>query len=458
MALTRRCIHCMAGIDCADFCASCKKPAFWQKERPCDALPARYLLCQKQYYLGDVLGSGGFGITYLAWDNKYRRRVAVKELFPRYAAARNRQNGHITASEAHLRQFLHVKKRFCQEAQALYELRDVPEIIDVYHLFEENGTAYYVMEYLEGRDLKKYIGECGRIPWTQMVKPLTMILRALHALHRKNLIHRDISPDNIFFRKDGGAKLIDFGSARSMNTDQMTKILKERFAPYEQFEDYGNQGPWTDIYSLSITIYYALSGVLPPRATDRYIAWKMQRDPFGLVKPIEGFCPDLPSCVARALRKGMAVTVEQRYHTIQEFAQGLFPNQNILGGQAWLNMSPKQASARKDTNKKYADIREGRQIKCIKGMYTGRKQGLRAGIVLMVGRNADCGLRYPDQSPGISRKQCSLMLDNKGVLYVRDENSTYGTYLDGKRLKPAVWVPLKRGNIIHFAKEQYYVL
>lgn len=466
MEQTGRCIHCMAGMASGEVCANCGKPAFREPDRPMDALPARYLLCQKQYYLGRVLGSGGFGITYLAWDQKYRRRVAVKELFPRYAASRDRQTSRIISMANYQQQFQHVKKRFCQEAQSLYELRSVPEVIDVYHLFEENGTAYYVMEYLEGVDLKKYLAEHGRIPWVQMVNPLCMVLRALYALHSKNLIHRDISPDNIFFLREGGAKLIDFGSARNMDADQMTRILKERFAPYEQFEEHGNQGPWTDIYSLSVTIYYALSGILPPRATDRYIAWKMQNDPMGLAKPIGELCPQLPGHVAQALQKGMAPSMEQRTHTIQEFAQGLFPGQNILGvqsqqdwhGQRSVSKPSGSPPVKQSLGSENTAGGAGRQIKCVSGIFAGRIHSLRPGLFLLVGRSPECALRYPDHSPGISRRQCSFMTDNKGILYVRDENSSYGTYLEGKRLPPMVWVPLGRGSRISFAREQYCVV
>lgn len=152
MGQESRCIHCMQGVVLRGVCTSCGKPETEDAQRPINALPVRYLLGQKQYELGRVLGSGGYGITYLAWDQKGERRVAVKELFPAHAVRRGENGRDVVVTQGQQQYFQHVKQRFCEEAQALYGLKNVPEVIDVYRLFEENGTAYYVMEYLEGMD------------------------------------------------------------------------------------------------------------------------------------------------------------------------------------------------------------------------------------------------------------------------------------------------------------------
>lgn len=446
MGQTERCTYCMLGSISGGRCTHCGRTGLETSIRSEQALPPRHMLCQKQYYLGRVLGNGGFGITYLAWDCKNKRRVAVKELFPKQTVSR--MGGfRILAAPDKQQYFQHVKKRFCEEAQVLYELRNVPEVMDVYHLFEENGTAYYVMEYLEGEDLKRNLSKNGKMKWVQIKDSLCMILRALHVLHSKNLIHRDITPDNIFLMKNGGAKLLDFGSARSyMGSDNLTVILKKQFAPYEQFAENGKQGPWTDIYSLSVTLYYALSGVLPPMATARIFAIKSHPAHQDPVKPIEELCPDLPGNVSYALHKGMEVMAEQRYQTIQQFTEQLFPGMDILAAY------PKERA-----RKQPSGMRLGQtiRVKCEKGILPGENQELRPGIITTIGRGVDCQIQYPSDSRGISRRQCSFTLDNKKIAYIRDENSSFGTYVDGNRLNPMVWYPIKSGNKISFAQEEY---
>lgn len=449
MERTQRCIHCMLGTISGGRCTHCGRTAAETGTRPEQALPPHYMLCQNQYHLGNVLGNGGFGITYLAWDCKNKRRVAVKELFPKQAVNRAGISRVLTVPDKR-EYFQHVKRRFCEEAQILYGLRNIPEVIDVYHLFEENGTAYYVMEYLEGRDLKRTLARDGKMKWEQIRDPLCMILRALYVLHSKNLIHRDITPDNIFLMKNRGAKLLDFGSARSyMDSRHLTVLLKRQFAPYEQFAENGKQGPWTDIFSLSVTLYYALSGVLPPTAADRIVAVRTQppyKDP---VKPIEELCPDLPENVAYALRKGMEVMAEQRYQTVQEFSNQLFPGMDLLSGYS-------KGKVKKQTS----DMRTGQTaiIKCKKGVFFGKNQELHPGIIISIGRGTDCQIQYPSNSRGISRRQCSFTMDNKKIAYVRDENSKYGTFMDGRRLNPMEWQPVKNGNKICFAQEEYYLI
>ncbi|MCI9416299.1 MAG: protein kinase [Eubacterium sp.] len=435
----KNCIYCMFGSISDGFCTRCGKPAS-EPNRPTEALPARYLL-GRQYSIGRILGNGGFGITYLAFDGKNRRRVAVKELFPRYPRESFRRTGaQITVTGEERQYFDYVKKRFRQEAQALYELRNVPEIINVYHLLEENGTVYFVMEYLEGEDLKHSLARRGRMRWEELEEPLRMILRALDALHHKGLIHRDISPDNIFLPRGGGAKLIDFGAARDFTGNrELTAVLKGNFAPFEQFRS-EKQGPWTDIYALSATLYFAMGGKLPVKATDRMVALAYgEKDP---LLPIQALCPDLPPHVAKTLNWGMEVTAKQRPQTVAGFAERLFPGEN---GHAAQQEGDSQTG-------------NGHCVRCVNGILKGRSVPLSPGVCTLFGRNNDCGVRYPVNSQGISRHQCSMMLDNKGIAYIRDENSSYGTYVNGGRLKPLVWQPVKSGSRIRFATEEYLVM
>lgn len=450
----------MSGVLEGGVCTHCGKTAGDGEVRPMQTLPAGYLLCNRQYYLGRVLGSGGFGITYLAWDRKNNRKAAVKEFFPQHLAVRDEKSPQVVVGKEQDAEFQHSKMRFLQEAQALYELDDVPEVIDVFHLFEENGTAYYVMELLEGQDLKKYLAVNGVMSWVQLQSSLIMILRALDAVHRKKMIHRDISPDNIFMLQGGGAKLIDFGNARSyMSSNPLTKIIKTRFAPVEQFSDEGRQGPWTDIYSLCVTMYYALSGTLPPPSSERLICMKEQgKDP---VKPLETLNPKLPLHVVRAIRKGMAVMEQKRFHTVRELSEQLFPDKNILERQALPKL--RQIPEAKQPTESFHGSNYSRQtafptIQCIQGVLQGKQLSLRPGRVETVGRGRDVSVVYPAECPGISRHQCSFTLDNKGSAYVRDDGSSYGTRLNDRHLKPMEWNLVKKGDIICFAKEKYRIL
>lgn len=441
------CIYCMSGTLKNGVCTHCRR-ADNDTGRPAHALPARHTLCGGQYYLGRVLGAGGYGITYLAWDQRNSRRVAVKEFFPQHLVTRDFPNAKLRVPQDFEEEFAHTKMRFQQEAQALNELRAVPEITDIWHLFDENKTAYYVMEFLEGTDLKGYLAANGVMQWNVLQNTIRMLLRALKAVHEKQMIHRDISPDNIFMVKDGRAKLIDFGNARSyMSQSPLTKILKTRFAPVEQYRNEGGQGPWTDIYSLCVTIYYALSGVLPPPATERMIAVKSHRgDP---LQPLSSLNPQIPAHVLSAVQKGMEILPEQRYQSVQELSKELFGGLNIFGEQALPDR--KQQMPAQNKNKLP-------MLQCIQGRMKGKSLVLKLGKIESLGRGSGTSIVYPMDCKGISRHQCSFMLDNKGIIYVRDDGSSYGTNVNGRRLSPLQWYPLRRGDCISFAKEEYKIL
>lgn len=449
MDLSEICIQCMSGVIRDGICTHCGKTEREDAPRPGMALPARHTLCGQQYSVGRVLGSGGFGITYLAWDEKKGCRVAVKEFFPRHLVVRNGQGTAISYRQENREEFRHCKLRFCQEAQTLYELRRVPEVIDIFHLFEENGTAYFAMEFLDGKDLKGYLAEEGVMQWAKLQEPIRMILRALHAIHGRNLIHRDISPGNVFMLHGGKAKLIDFGNARCYSSgNPLTRIVNAAFAPPEQFTDDCRQGPWTDIYSLSVTIYYALAGILPPSATDRMIAIKSHgSDP---ARPLHQIRPEIPLQVSQAIEQGMEVTVQRRYKSVHEFAGKLFAGEDIL--------SPEIARGQADSIKQRINTDNGFPvICCVRGKMKGKRLVLRPGMTEMLGRGSDVTVAYPADSPGVSRCQCSFMADNKGIIYVQDTNSSYGTKLNGEKMKPFKWYRIEKGDSVGFAGEEYKI-
>lgn len=225
-----------------------------------------------QYVIGRVLGHGSFGITYLAYDRSLKVKVAIKEYFPAEYATRHPQDmSVIPYPGAKGELFQSGKRKFIAEAQLLSSFRS-PYIIRIRHFFEEANTAYFVMEYLEGQTLKDYLeGHGGKISFEQMRPIMTAMLDALEEVHSHNSYHRDIKPDNIYMTLQELPILLDFGSARQQTQHQTAtfSLLTPGFAPIEQYSTHGIQGPWTDIYGVAATVFYALTGEIPPYPQDR---------------------------------------------------------------------------------------------------------------------------------------------------------------------------------------------
>ena len=410
----------MKGSTETGVCPICGKPDNWDVSRPMIALPSKYIV-GGQYYLGKVIGCGGFGITYIAYDINLNRRVAIKELFPNKDVTREHNGSTVNIVLGQEDYVKHIKKRFLEEAQALYAFTNESDIINVYRLFEENNTAYYSMEYLEGMDLKSRLLKTGKMSWEQLSVYIGMVTNSLKAIHSRGLIHRDISPDNIFLTTDGRAKLIDFGSLRSYNNSNgLTTILKHNFAPYEQYRTNGNQGPWTDIYALCVTMYYSLAGVLPPKAPDRIMADK--------TVPIYQYCPNIPDNVAKAIHKGMAVMPQDRYQTVDELIRDLY-------------------GSLQQSRSKYPVLE-------FYGSLNGKKWFLKPNVSVVIGRDSSCGIQFPPNAPGVSRRQCMVFVDKNCKIWVKDENSTYGTFLNGQRIPPGGWLEGGYGFTISFGQEQ----
>ena len=225
-----------------------------------------------QYIIDRVLGQGGFGITYAATDHKTGNKVAVKEFFPDTMAARQGTTV-VSFTGERGESFAYGKDRFLDEAQTLAQFIGNENIVRIHTYFEENGTAYFVMDYVEGTSFDVYIREHGgKLDWEETAKILIPVMDALGAVHAKGIVHRDVTPDNIYITKDGGVKLLDFGAARYSLGDKsrsLDVVLKHGFAPKEQYTRRGKQGPFTDIYALGATFYFALTGKRPPDSIDR---------------------------------------------------------------------------------------------------------------------------------------------------------------------------------------------
>lgn len=398
-----------------------------QAEGSSSVLPAGTML-RGRYRVERPLGQGGFGITYSAWDMTTRNHVAVKELFPSNSVQRGKDRSTVLVNCGQEASFAHMRKSFEQEAKTLIQLQNQEGIVRLLHLFSENETAYYVMELLEGEDMGHWLRRCGPISWEQLTPLLKTLLKALKRIHDVGLIHRDISPENIFLTSSG-VRLIDFGSVRSyQGINHFTAYIKHCYAPWEQYLTEGHQGPWTDVYALCVTAYYSLSGKLPPPATERRMN--------DTVKPLETLCPWLPQDVCRAIHKGMAVQIGNRYQDMDQLYRALFH-------------APMQG----------AENHAG--ILCLRGIYAGRSWKLPSGSILRIGRNPECEIVYPPEFQGVSRLQCTFCRTAEGRLLVRDENSRFGTRFQAmgkiQTMEPRMWYGAE-GLHIFFGKQEEYII
>ena len=267
------CYNCFSdSLNDAGICEKCGFNGAENREKYPLALPLGSILYGR-YIVGRVLGQGGFGITYLAQDYQTKGLVAIKEFFPDSMATRTEKITVCPLSGERGENFAYGLNSFLEEAKTMAEFIGNPNITRVDSYFEENGTGYFVMEYLDGDSFLDYIKtRGGRLSWEDTMQVALPIMDALAAMHEKGIIHRDVTPDNIYITKDGTVKLLDFGAARySLGnvSRSLDVILKHGFAPYEQYSRRGKQGPFTDVYSLGATIYYALTGTKPDDAIER---------------------------------------------------------------------------------------------------------------------------------------------------------------------------------------------
>ena len=282
-------------------------------------------MLQNQYLVGKVLGQGGFGITYIGWDQNLSIPVAIKEYFPGGIVQRHTQlSTKVTCANGDtLEVFARHRERFLKEARSLAQLSDIPEIVQILSYFIENDTAYIVMEYVDGITMKDHLEQLGR-PMTEyeVLSIMEPVLKALQKVHDHGLIHRDISPDNIMLPKNGGIKLIDFGTVRYIDDSEKSKstetVLKGGFAPMEQYNTRGNLGTWSDVYALCATFHYLLTGRRPEEAPARLDS--------GEKLELLRSRPDLSENIIQILEKGMEVRIADRIQTVKELYRLLYPD------------------------------------------------------------------------------------------------------------------------------------
>lgn len=428
------CMNCMAGYIRFGTCSKCGARNTNPLRDPI-ALPMRYGLSGGRYMMGRVLGAGGFGITYLSWDNKRNSRVTIKELCPKGIVVRDGKTQRLSAVQGREEYFNYLKKRFREEAQTISYFQAYPEILKIYDAFEENGTVYYSMEYLEGETLIKYAQRTGSMDWETYKKPIYDIIQSLRILHDHEMIHRDISPDNMFITANGTTKLIDFGSVRYDKADHFTTIFKTAFAPPEMHSSKGKQGPWTDIYSLCASCYYILSkGKLPALSYDRAASLSLSGKD-SLVS-LRTYNPQLPEYLYDVIHKGLSIEKERRYLNVNDLQTALFPESRTSANTARCCLV------------------------CVQGRYQGKMFPLQPEKVILLGRGTGNGIAYPENpsvAKGISRKHCAFYVDRQNKVYLQDQKSTYGTYLKGKRVLAGQWYRVPDKCPISIGTEVYYL-
>lgn len=321
--MRRLCMGCMEKYnDQLAFCPYCGRPFQCEPEQPYYIAPGTVL--HQRYIVGKVLGSGGFGITYIGWDYLLERKVAIKEYFPREYVTRMMNQPQVMVypgeRESWYREGL---EKVLEEAKRLAQFEAVSGIVQIYDCFPENGTSYIVMEFLEGMTLKAYLDQKGPMEEKQALQVVLQIAWAMEEVHAAGILHRDISPDNIYVLNPESpeklkVKLLDFGAARYSATKEqrsLSVIIKPGYAPEEQYYRRGEQGPWTDVYALAATLYKMLTGITPENALERKVRDELQR-PSKL-----GY--SLSRSTEAALMNALQMSIRERTQSMEEFAHEL---------------------------------------------------------------------------------------------------------------------------------------
>lgn len=360
-----------------------------------------FTVVNNRYLLGRTLGAGGFGITYLAYDTNSGRRVAVKEYFPSSICIRS------TAEQVEPQRYHDAyesgKQKFYKEANLLASLRDCPCVVRVVDFFYEKNTAYIVMEYVDGITLKKYVKNSGgRVDFNTARNMVVDVAMSLAQVHNLNVLHRDISPDNIMVTTGGRVKLIDFGASRDYVNNRsggLSVILKPGYAPPEQYSKVNPQGPYTDVYALACTFYRIVTGMNVPEANDRLCGRP--------VPAMNELCPEVPQYVSDAVDKALSLKYKTRTQDMVEFIRDI-----TQSDQPPVRVKPRTG-----------------KLNVYYGNLLAASFDLMDGADYVVGRsNQTCNILVKNDKR-VSRSHCRIRYSaQKGTVTVTDISS-YGTFL-----------------------------
>ena len=448
-----------------------------------------FTILNGKYLLGKSLGQGGFGITYLAKNMQNGLRCCIKEYFPSGLLRGRLPDGTLAiADEKNRPEYEDGKQRFIEEACALQELRKNISVVDIQDFFEENGTAYFAMELIEGCNLRTFKKTHNQEQTFKMALQMLFLLgSALAEVHRFGMIHGDISPENILITQDGEIKLIDFGAARSFRQGGDKKerkiYLKPNYAPYEQYTLKPCQGPWTDIYALAATFYFIVSG--------RKMLDALSRAKGNSYPSLYELYPDgVSKQLSDVLDKALEFDYHDRYRRMMDFLDAL--EQTVrpedydidLGALMPKSKVSKQevvhveAEASFDASEKMCSVEE-QNIPEPKGLaaffrpkkhkmasleltirkpekhISRRRWLIEPNRIIKIGRSTTSDVMMPADNQ-ISRNHCEILYNETKEDFTLCDISKFGTFLaDGKPMEKGRQYTLKDGDAFYVLSPEY---
>ncbi len=441
---------------------------------------AEGLYLRERYVIKGILGRGGFGFTYEAYDEAEGKKCAIKEYFPKDAAMRLPDRRTLyqmsDAAEANYRDGM---IRFNEEAQVLWKLQGVQSVVSVYDYFNENNTCYFVMDFIDGVTLKQLVKENGKLDYNVVKAIFFDVGTGLIQVHSMGVFHRDIKPDNIMLEASTGrAKIIDFGNAENIKREsgqEHYRMLTEYFAPPEQYKADSEQGTFTDVYAFASTIFYALTGNYLPKPQDRYESGE------NINLEQVGF----PKKVSDALNKALRLDYKERTQTIYELLIELnwFAGSDTIDIGGGIKGPGEEDRGDKDWKGPYLDgkekggQKEGPKIKkdpleqplspppprsrhphpyivIVSGDNAGTTVDIPVDRGLVVGRTRNYAQVIFEQDEFISKKHCEVYYDSiEDALYVTDY-STNGTWVNGYRLNRNQVYAVEKGSMVVLANQK----
>lgn len=478
------CPNCFSAIGNMRPCPYCGHEKF-ERKYPL-ALPLNMVL-NNRYIAGKELGAGGFGITYQSFDMKRKQICAIKEYVPINCAVRKQDTVTLSAMNGKNQEtYDHGMKKFLGEADTLRRLHDIPDVVQIWDCFKENGTAYFVMEYVPGVTLNKMrANQGGRLSYTLAYEVIVKAARCLDRIHKEgNIFHRDISPENIMITPEGKVKVIDFGTAKYIHgkkSQSLSVVLKPGYAPWEQYSTTSKQGAFTDVYALAATFYYILTEKKIPPAPDRIGDSEKNK-----IVPLEAYSflgPDYKG-LTKILNQALKVKHTERTQTMGEFVEQLEEYNKIWWEQKEtkdeklsdagdstmpVTIGPDQILGEKSNTDKATEpisgISENQSVQVPSqrskvypylegrtGKILGSRYYIPVNTMITVGRLETNNIVI--KIPVVGREHLDVFYDTySNVFYIMDKNSVNHTYINGKRCEAGKIYPAEPGSLLSLARD-----